>query len=346
MQPFLNHFDAIQQQFRAWWRRENDRPLLYVPAHWPKAAELPPPPTDPRDNYLDADTIVVRETARAAQIQYAGACFPFYSPFPATASFYGAHPTFTQQTIWHQPVLEGDHPYDELTFDEESPAWRDTVAMYTRLVELADGHFYVSLPNCYSPLDLLEALRGGTNLALDLVECPDEVMEAQGVILEAWSRMYDTFYAIHQQRFAGTGPSFLPAWAPGRSYAIQCDFCCMISAEMFEEFVVPEVEAQAQWVDYSLFHLDGPDAARHADQLLAIPELNGIQWQKGVNGGQTLSWLPLLQQIQRAGKLLMVDCLPHEAEELCASLEPEGLFVATAVDTPEEADALLKKITG
>ncbi|MHB9023312.1 MAG: hypothetical protein ACYC7E_03945 [Armatimonadota bacterium] len=346
MQPFLDGFDALQEQFRRWWRHENDRPLLYVPARWPKASELPPPPDDPRDNYFAADTIFAREKARAEKIHYAGACFPFYCPFPPTASFYGAHPTYTHQTIWHQPVLEGDHPYAGLAFDESCATWQDFVAMFTRLVELADGHFYVSLPNCYSPLDQLEALRGGTYLAMDLVERPDEVKEAQAVILEAWRRQYDTFYAIHQRRFDGAGPSFLQAWAPGRAYALQCDFCCMISADMFAEFVVPEVEAQARWVDYSLFHLDGPDAARHADQLITIPELDGIQWQKGVNGGNTLDWLPLLQKIQRAGKLIMVDCRPQEVEELCANLQPEGLFVATAVDTPEEADALLRKITG
>jgi hypothetical protein len=62
-----------------------------------------------------------------------------------------------------------------------------------------------------------------------------------------------------------------------------------------------------------------------------------------VNGGNTLSWLPLLQKIQRAGKLIMVDALPHEVETLCANLEPEGLLVATAVTTVEEAAALRKK---
>ena len=343
MRPFIDGFDAIQEQFRHWWRRENDHPLLYVPAHWPKAAELPPPPADPRDNYLDSDTIFRRERARAELITFGGVCFPFYSPFPPAASFYGARPTFTHQTIWHQPVLQGEHPFARLAFDAHSSMWQDTVTMFTRLTELADGHFYVSLPSCYSPLDLLESLRGGTDLCMDLIERPEEVMAAQGVILNAWRRQYDTFYAIHQRHFEGSGASFLPLWAPGRSYALQCDLCCMISEDMFERFVVPEVEAQVQWVDYSLFHLDGPDAARHADRLLAIPGLHGIQWQKGVNGGKTLSWLPLLQKIQRAGKLIMVDALPHEVEELCANLEPEGLFVGTAVETKEEADRLLRK---
>jgi hypothetical protein len=346
MQPFMDNFGEIQEQFRLWWKRENDRPLIYVPSRWPKAEQLPPPPANPRDLFLDAATIAARNTAMAELAHPGGVYFPFYTPFPPTAAFYGATPVFTQGTIWHQPVLDGVTPYAAVRFDADSAYWRASVALYEALLPLADGHFYLSLPNCYSPLDLLESLRGGTLLAMDLYDRAEEVHAAQEIILEAWRGIYDTFYAMHQRVYDGTAASFLCAWAPGRSYALQCDFCCMISAEMFEAFVVPEVIAQARHVDYSLFHLDGPDAARHADMLLEIPELDGIQWQKGVNGGKTLDWLPLLQKIQRAGKVLMVDCLPQEAEELCAALEPEGLFVGTACATPEEGEALLKTLCG
>ncbi|MHB9134238.1 MAG: uroporphyrinogen decarboxylase/cobalamine-independent methonine synthase family protein [Armatimonadota bacterium] len=343
MKPFADYFDGIAGQFTSWWKRENDRPLVYIPSRWPSADQLPPPPANPRDNYLDAETIFRKTNAMAETISPGGVYFPFYSPFPPTSSFYGAIPVFTQQTIWHEPVLTGDHPFTGLAF-QENEYWHATLTMLKQLVELADGHFYVSVPNGYSPLDLLESLRGGTRLSMDLVDIPDEVKAAQEIILAAWRKQYDTYYEIVGAHYDGTGTSFLPLWSPKRSYSIQCDFSCMISAEMFEEFVVPEVIAQAQYVDHSIFHLDGPDAARHADLLIRIPELNGIQWQKGVNGGKTLSWLPLLKKIQQAGKLVVVDALPDEVETLCAELEPEGLFVGTACKTPEEAEALLAKI--
>lgn len=345
MLPFMPDFALVQQQFTRWWKRENTRPLVYAPSTWPTPEVLPPPPDDPRDGYLDAATIVSRQRAFFRHVTPGGVYFPFYCPFPPTAGFYGAVPTFTQHTIWHQPILEGNNPFSAVQFTNSNPLWQETVAMYRQLVELADGHFFVSLPNCYSPLDLLEALRGGTRLCLDLIDRADEVKAAQEVILAAWRTMYDTCYAIHQQRYTGATPSFLPAWAPGRSYTLQCDFCCMISAAMFEEFVVPEVVAQAQYVDYSLFHLDGPDAARHVDMLLDIPELHGIQWQKGVNGGATLSWVPLLRKIQQAGKVVMVDGRPEEIIALSQALAPEGLLLCTACDTPEEAKALIARIT-
>ena len=41
-----------------------------------------------------------------------------------------------------------------------------------------------------------------------------------------------------------------------------------------------------------------------------MPEVHGIQWQKGINGGKTLNWLPLHRKILEAGKLLFVDCKP------------------------------------
>ncbi len=346
MQPFMEQFDEIQTQFTRWWQRENTRPLLYAPAHWPRRAQLPPPSADPRDHYFDAPTIARQYAAMARLTAPGGVYFPHCCPLLPTAAFFGATPTFTHGTIWHQPTLDGDAPYADLHFDPANPYFRAVMAMYEQLVELADGQFYLSLPNCYSPLDLLEALRGGTRLSMDLLDRPDEVKAAQAVILDAWRTIYDLGYSLHQRRFDGTAPSFLQAWAPGRSFALQCDFCCNISASMFEEFVVPEVVAQAHYVDFSLFHLDGPGAARHAALLLDIPELDGIQWQKGINGGATLDWLPLLEQIQRAGKCLMVDGSHADVLVLADKLAPEGLFLATACDTPEESQELQRRIGG
>jgi hypothetical protein len=345
MLNYYEHLELVKTQFKVWWRRENTKPLLYVPARWPKAADLPAPPENPRAVWLDAETILERERAAARHVYWGGIAFPVYTPYPPTAGLFGGRTIYTTETIWHEPVwAEAEKPYKDLAFDASHPDWLAFLGAYGDLLEKARGEFHVSMPNFYSPLDLLESLRGGVGLGMDLIDIPDEVCAAQEVILTAWRKIYDQCYGLRNGLIDGTCASFLPAWSPGRAYTIQCDFCCMISAEHFEKFVVPEVVAQAEWVDHSLFHLDGPGAARHADSLIRIPELEGIQWQKGVNGGNTLDWLPLLKKIQAGGKAIMVDCRPDEVAPLCEALRPEGLFVGTCCDTPEESEELIARI--
>jgi len=48
--------------------------------------------------------------------------------------------------------------------------------------------------------------------------------------------------------------------------------------QAFDDFVAPELDELSSWLDHSLYHLDGPGALRHLERLLAIPELDCVQW--------------------------------------------------------------------
>ena len=70
---------------------------------------------------------------------------------------------------------------------------------------------------------------------------------------------------------------------------------------MYEELVVGELLEELDFLDASIYHLDGPDALKHLDRLLAIDKL------KGSNGFmEPDSPLPLIGflylKIQDAGK--------------------------------------------
>jgi hypothetical protein len=343
MKPFLNNFTEIQERFRAWWGRENRRPLIHAHIACPDRPVTPP--DDLEDWYLDARRVFAKARAHVNQDRFPGVAeeFPNFAPHIPYGAFFGSTPVFQERTIWHSPLPEAEDPYASLAFRDDNPWWRRSVAMYSDLADLADGHFFPAIPSLYGPLDVLEALAGSSRLCLDLVDRPKSVRAAQDVILSAWRRQYDMFQGIVQRRFDGGVTGFLPLWCPGRGYSLQCDFSGMLSDRMFEEFVVPEIEAQAAWLDYSMYHLDGPAAAHHADRIIRIPRLNGIQWQKGVNGGSTISWIPLLQKIQQAGKLVEVDGSPDEIDELSRRLDPGGLFLATSFPTRADAEEMVRR---
>ncbi len=121
------------------------------------------------------------------------------------------------------------------------------------------------------------------------------------------------------------------------------DELALISPQMFREFFLDDIVAQVNWLDHSLFHLDGPDCIRHLDILLEIPKLNGIQWVPGARYKSMLEWVPLLRKIQQAGKLVQIGVQANEVEPLLRELSPKGLMLDTYCATEDEAKDLLRK---
>ena len=89
-------------------------------------------------------------------------------------------------------------------------------------------------------------------------------------------------------------------------YTISCDFICMISEAMFRQTILPSIEREIDYMQYSLFHLDGPGALRHLDTLLELPNLTGVQWIYGAGAGPAERWIDVYRRIQAAGKSLQI----------------------------------------
>jgi hypothetical protein len=121
-----------------------------------------------------------------------------------------------------------------------------------------------------------------------------------------------------------------------------CDFSCIISPENFEEFIIPELIDEIDFLPASLYHLDGPDALRHLDRLLEIEKLGGIQWVYGAGQPSAMHWIPTLKKIQDAGKLVEVTCEPEDIIPVCEALKPQGVHLICYVDDLETGEQLIK----
>jgi hypothetical protein len=97
----------------------------------------------------------------------------------------------------------------------------------------------------------------------------------------------------------------------------------------------------AGFLEYNMYHLDGPNAVRFLPMMFEIDKLRGIQYTRGA--GQTHAQaLPVYQQIQRAGRVQWVGCAYDDVERLLQVLDPRGLLIITRAPTIEAADELLK----
>ena len=192
------------------------------------------------------------------------------------------------------------------------------------------------------PTDILSHLRGPDKLCLDLLERPESVVRARKEVTKIWFQVYNELFDIVNEDLEGSC-SWMGIWHPGRTYPLQCDFCCMISPKMFEDYVLPELVEQARGLDNVIYHLDGPGAIKHLDALLATPEIDGIQWIEGAGQKSAVHWMPLLKKIQKAGKLL--NCWASHEEALIAleELSPQGLSLhIPGYESREGVDELVK----
>jgi 5-methyltetrahydrofolate--homocysteine methyltransferase len=133
-------------------------------------------------------------------------------------------------------------------------------------------------------------------------------------------------------------------WSDLLSADLQSDFSTMISNEMFDEFFLPFIDEQTQMVPRTIYHLDGPGAIKHLDSLLGLPNLNGIQWVPGAGAKPVTEWIPLLNKIQDAGKLVYVYCSKESIKTLLDELNPEGLMIVTSCDTESDMLKLIENV--
>ena len=97
--------------------------------------------------------------------------------------------------------------------------------------------------------------------------------------------------------------------------------------------------------EYSIYHLDGPDAVRHLPVIGGFSELDAIQYTVGPQmANDSQHWIGVMKQIQALGKATWMSTAPEIIELILDELDPRGLFIFTSAPTPEAADAIVKKV--
>lgn len=346
-------WEEAAERLAAWWRGEIvNRVALQVtaPREQPLAVDAPAvaAPDDLAERWLDPNHRIAATEQRFASTWYGGEAFPYFDPHlgPGSLALYlGSEPSFAEDTVWYQPCIEDLDAAPELHFDPGNRWWQATMNLVAEGVQRGRDRYLTAIPDLIENLDTLASLRGTQSLLHDLSDRPRQIHELQRQVLELYFRCFDDLWAIASDDGGGCCFSAFQVWAPGKMAKLQCDFSAMISPAMFEEFVVPYLSEQCERLDYSVYHLDGVDAVKHLDLILAIPKLTALQWTPGANqpGAGDPVWLDMYRQAREAGKpLLLIGVGKDEAQQLVKELGPEGLLISTSASSQEEGEALLK----
>ena len=260
------------------------------------------------------------------------------------ALYLGAKPGFAEDTVWFHPCIEQEPEPEKLPplrFDPAHPWWHITEDILKRCAEAARGKYIVGCPDLIENMDVLSSLRGAQTLVFDLVERPEWVEQKIQEINQVWFEVYSRIYDIISLEDGSSAFGAFYIWGPGKVAKLQCDASAMFSPKMYRRFVMPSLTAQCDWLDHSLYHLDGTQAVIHLDALLEIGPLDAIEWtpQAGIEPGGHRRWYDMYKRILAAGKSVqVVNVELTDIQPLLDTVGPKGVYMLIQFKDEREAE--------
>lgn len=343
-------WEETKARLAAWWHHEYfGRCALSVtaPLDNPPDRPAPPAPQTLEDQWYDLDAIAARNDYGMSRTFFGGEAIPMWSAgYPGIASiptFMGCPFQLDMHTGWHDPLLTDPEGFDihALRIDENHPSYRYHFAVLARAMQETAGKSFPSMGAFYHGGDTLAALRGNEQLLLDCAEHPALVRDAEDYLMEMWCDFFERTYAAVNGPVQGSA-CWMGLWAPGKTYTVSNDFSYNISAAMYRELFLPALRHQMEFLDSSIYHVDGVDAFRHVDMLCAEPRLQAIQILPGAGKPSPLHYLDVLRKVQRAGKNLHLYLAADEVPRALELLSARGLYIGTHTATEGEARELLR----
>ena len=249
------------------------------------------------------------------------------------AAIFGVTPKFQTRTVWFSRPTSPDDIVsllESVKLNADNP-WYSRLLRITKYAsKRSTGKYQISMTDLGGILDILSSFLGPKNIILTMKRRPDIIDTCRVIILEKTLKVYDDLQNIIEKYNDGCN-GWLNVWSKKRWYPIQCDFSAMLNPKWFKRFALPDIIAQAAHMDYAIYHLDGPLALTHLDDLLAVPEITGIQWVPG-DGREPMGhekWYPVYKKIQAAGKNIVTTVSPSLLSKMYRNFDPKGLYVRT-----------------
>ena len=341
-----------QQRLLRWWRCEGPAVLIHAPLDTPRRdIAAPEPPDTLRERWIDPDYRARRTEARLAATYFGGDAIPHADTQVSAgdlAPMLGARWDYAPTTVWFTPCIDDPDTHPPLHIDRDNEEYRALRGIIEANRARAGDRYLVCMPDLIENMDILAALRDPQTLMMDLIERPAWVEGSIERINQAYFQIFDEFFELIRDADGGNVFAAFQIWGPGKTAKVQCDASAMFSTDMFNQFVLPALRAQCDWLDYSVYHLDGPEATHHLESLLSIDSLNAIQWQPGARNAppDDATWHDMLRHILAGGKGVHLSAPPQRVEPLLEALGPAGVYIRTHCETEAEARALEQRVFG
>lgn len=329
-----------------WWQGDLGRPLFYGAAVSPddKAPSTGAFIPILEKSYSEKEVVNYFEQALESQ-RFFGDGFPllFANFGPGVLSaFVGGEGDSSDDTVWFEGGKFANLPLNEfeIKFDPNS-LWCQKLSNYYRIfAERFGKNVQIGMTDLGGVFDILSALRSPENLLMDLYDEPDTIKRLLVEENIAWQQAFLHLEKQFQANAIGTS-CWANLLAAKRMYILQSDFTYMISPDMFEEFALPELNRQSEFLDYAFFHMDGPGELPHFEHILKIKNLRGVQWIPGAGQAEQCGWQEIMERIDECNlKLQLIGSIDSIRKVLKMLKHPENAQATIYCKQGEEESAL------
>ena len=298
-------YEQAQKRVNAFWNHEEvDRPLTNIIFQKPGTKPfLQKTYATHEERWLDLEYRTAQTAHNMANTVFYADAMPVFFPDlgPEIISAWAGCPyIFGEDTTWTTPCIF-DWNDDNAVIDMNHSLAKKLEDFTRMLLEAAKGKFIVGLSDFHPGGDHIAALRDVEVLAIDLLEEPDRVKAKLASSYKEYFAVYD-YYVNWLKKEDNPIASWIGLTSETSMYIPSNDFSIMISEAMFDEFFLPGITEECRHYGNSIYHLDGPGALRHLDSLLAIPQLDAVQWVYGAGNGNCTDWLHVYKKVLGAGK--------------------------------------------
>ena len=322
------------------------RPCMAVTAPQAGGGKSPAAPANPEDRWLNQDWIIAHLHAGLSSTWWGGEAIPSYLLMAGWLVSAGGKPHFSQETIWFDTFEVDFQKPSPFTIEEKDPWILKHRKLYQAVARESAGKFFLGHPLMLPANDLLSMHMGTTHFLMALMDEPAWMRTA---ILQAARDQHEERLRLQAEAKKWTpywygNAGWMAFWTPKPFASTQSDVSCMLSPELFEQFVVPELDFMGNALGAMWYHLDGYDARQHLPRSLSLPYMRVIQYtptpSEPPNGPAHLDFY---KTIQKAGRIVHIELSAENLVQLAGKLDPALLMLNTSCASESEGRALLKK---
>lgn len=309
---FKKDFESAKKNWDRFWAGTLDRPIIVTGAY-KKGAEQVPAPKWGAAFSEDIEKVVEQSLKRAENYEFLVDAVPFFTPslmVDLIPALLGAEMISVKEawgTDSHALPFIKDLESADIRFRKDSIWWEKWVKLCECIKRKCSGRMIMgSASPGYNNLDTLGALRGTTELLMDLYDNPQGVHSVMRKVMKAYNEIADEHCRIFGAEFKKYGcVTHHGFYSSGLIAVPQCDFGFNIGKEHFDEFALPYLKEEIDRLDVAEYHLDGPGNIPHTESVCSIEKIGVIQWVAGA-GNEKKDWTPLYEKINSLDKGLLL----------------------------------------
>jgi len=349
---YKNNWDEAYNNMMAWWSGESiRRPVVLTAVNKPDATPFCPSKDPGHNQQRDIDEQYQFEKNHHNLVSkiYPAESIPavktgFASSIGMLAGMAGAELKYDNRTAWVEII---DNLYEKPLpqFSQEYLPYRITTSLIDRHAKFYGYDCIIGSDAMMDPITILSMMRGVEELCFDLYDRYDDVMRWLNILSEIRFKIAKGYQNAKSRYGRHEEVNWTGAWAPEEMDCLECDFSTMISPEMFNEIVMPEVEKEASCYKYCLWHLDGMAEIKHLDSICSVKNIYAVQWVADKQDGP-LNYIDLFKKIRSLDKSLLINCSsPEEAVKLTKEIGKDGLaLLVGGLKTLGEMETFLRQL--